>query len=79
MLSAGYGVGVDRRRTVIMYACAIGLVGAYLWLQSPRGRDAVLGVVRRLRDCQGCKRRREAVQRVIHEAERAVGWQTSDE
>jgi hypothetical protein len=65
-----------RLLTFGLYALAIGTAGVYLVLAHP---DAVRGAIERLRNCSGCQRRREAVQRMMRQAQDAVGVHVADD
>jgi hypothetical protein len=65
---------MSRRTTVLMYGAAFFLLGVSLYVQSPTLRAHVREITDKVRNCAGCKRRREAVQRVIREAQETVGF-----
>ncbi len=62
--------------TLGLYALAIGTAGVYLVLAHP---DAVRSAIERMRNCSGCQRRRQAIARMMRQAEEAVGVHVADE
>lgn len=66
----------SRLFTLGLYALAIGTAGVYLVLAHP---DAVRNGIERLRNCTGCQRRREAMARMMRQAQEAVGVHMSDD
>ena len=62
--------------TLGLYALAIGTAGVYRVLAHP---DAVRSAIERMRNCSGCQRRRQAIARMMRQAEEAVGVHVADE
>ena len=65
---------MSRRTTVLMYGAAFFLLGVSIFIESPALQAKVQQITDKVRNCAGCKRRREAVQRVIREAQETVGF-----
>jgi hypothetical protein len=66
----------QRLVTVGLYAGALGLAGLYL---AATHREEVRRLWRRLANCTGCQRRREALARMMHQAQEAVGVHEPDD
>ncbi len=56
--------------TLGLYGFALSIAGVYLWSQH---REEVAAVLDRLAHCSGCQRRKDALARMMRQAQEAVG------